>query len=62
MRAIDTASALTLPPNAVSGTDLVLLAGIAAVLAAWGWSRSEPRPAGWETAREGQAQDARTGA
>ena len=63
VRAVDTASALTLPPKPVSATDLVLLAGIAAVLAAWGWSRSDPRaaPAGSPRATA-RPQDARTGA
>ena len=57
VRAVDTLSALTLPPDPVSGTDLVLVAGVCSVLAAWWLSRSD-----WERAGEGQPQDARSGA
>jgi hypothetical protein len=59
VRAIDTASALTLPPDPVNVTDLLLVAGACAVVAAWWWSRGD---AGWERSSEGRPQDARSGA
>jgi hypothetical protein len=63
VRAIDTASDLTLPPHPVSGTDLVLIAGTCAVIAAWWWSRGNPSGnARWERSTDGQTQDARSGA
>jgi hypothetical protein len=45
VRAVDTASELSLPPNAVTAMDVVLVSGIAAVVAAWWWSRAEHRGA-----------------
>jgi hypothetical protein len=65
VRAIDMASDLTLPPSPVNGTDLALIVGTAAVVAAWWWSRSGAPPAPhphWERTPEGQPQDARSGA
>jgi hypothetical protein len=63
VRAIDTASALTLPPDPVSATDLLLITGTCAVVAAWFWSRGDPSGSkGWERSGEGQPQDARSGA
>jgi hypothetical protein len=60
VRAVDTASDLTLPPHPVSGTDVLLIAGACAVVAAWFWSRGDPSgSAGWERG-EGSTQDARS--
>jgi len=52
-------SRLTLPPDPVTGTDVVLLAGVCAVFASWWWSRAGT---GWERAGKGRTQDARSGA
>jgi hypothetical protein len=63
VRAIDMASDLTLPPSPVNGTDLALIGGTAAVIAAWLWSRgADSSGPQWERAGEGQPQDARSGA
>ena len=43
VRAIETASDLSLPPAPVTGTDLLLVVGTGAIFAAWWWSRSQPR-------------------
>ena len=62
VKAIDSVSALSLPPNPVNGMDLLLLSGIALVVTSLWWSRREPPGPAWERAAEAQAQDARSSA
>jgi hypothetical protein len=62
VRAFNVASQLSVPPQPVSANDLVLLAGIVCLLAAWGWSRSGSRGAArWRHPADGRPQDARSG-
>ena len=62
VKAVDSVTALSLPPNPVSGMDLLLLSGIALVATSLWWSRGDPRGPAWERAAEGQPQDARSSA